>query len=141
MLGVDWLTPEVIGLSLLSASLSLFAFGVSAGILNDSAELNSLIFVTGILSIVIFSSTKAPYENYFILSLIILAGIVTFMSTIVLVKYNAPLVNTVLSYSVNMAFLLPQLHNLRVVDNAKIIKRNIIYQTLMFAVRIVWALM
>ena len=135
----EWLSLEVLGACFLTASLFLGLYGLSSGLIWYDSTLNAFLFLTGILAILVFSMTRSPYENILMLTLLVIAGAVTFASSMVLIKYNSSLVNSTLSYSVNLAFLFGQFKSMKIVDSSKIVKRNIIYQTLMFIVRAMWA--
>jgi len=91
--------------------------------------LNCMIFTLGVISILLFSSSKHAYENRPVFLNLIVTGITTFKASIAIVTVTK-IFATIFRWAVSMTFCIGGLGSLRVKKEKEFAIRNAIYTSL-----------
>lgn len=101
--------------------------------------LNCMVFLFGIASILLFSSSKYAYESRTVFLSILVTGITTFKASVVIATVTKVFV-TIFRWAVGMAFCIGGLNSLRVKKEKDYAIHNAIYITLNAFLNIIYDL-
>jgi len=91
--------------------------------------LNCMIFTLGVISILLFSSSKHAYEDRPVFLNLIVTGITTFRASVVIVTVTK-IFATIFRWAVGMSFCIGGLNSLRVKKEKEYAVHNAVYITL-----------
>ena len=128
---------RTLAISTISGHYALFFYYMLSRI--SDFLLYLLLYVTGVFGILFMSLTKEVYEKQFDYLLASVTGVTSFLSSLYLSVYF-PIFMSVFKWAMGIAFWYGGLRSLRLVDSATIVKKNIIYSTLILVLNVVSAI-
>ena len=121
-----------------SAHIALLIYSLVAMV--QDFILSVMAFVTGIVSILLFSMARETYESKNVFTILMPVGITTFNASIYLSQLY-PVFSAIFKWAIAVAFNFGSLRSMRLVEGSEIAKRNIVYLTLTLILNIIYALM
>ena len=100
--------------------------------------LNTMIFSFGVISILLFSSSKHAYENRPVFISLLVTGVTTFRASVIIAM---KIFATIFRWAVSMAFCIGGLNSLRLKKEKEYAVHNAIYATLNAILNIVYDLL
>lgn len=128
---------QEIGMCLFASHVTLVIYWLVTA--TTDAVLYIMSFITGIGTIILFSSTAmiVDIRNFIIVGVI---GVSTFIISTTIAIW-VPIFSAVFKWAIGVAFTMGTLNSMRLVDAKSIVMRNVIYHTLTLILNIIYALL
>jgi len=126
-----------LGLCLLASHITLIVYWLITA--TTHAVLYLMTFVTGVVTILIFSSSEliSDVRNFVAIGIV---GVTTFLTSTV-ISIWVPIFSAVFKWTISVAFTMGSLNSMRLIDAKTIVVRNVIYHTLTLILNIAYAIM
>jgi len=99
--------------------------------------LHVLIFLSGVIGVLVFSVSKVAFENRIIFIGVLIMIVTTFISSLILAMYHEAFGN-IFKWLIMVVYNIASTRSMRLVDIEKVAKRNIIINTLILALNLIF---